>query len=202
MYWRYERLIRVSEARIGGMVGASGCIYAVRRAEMTDLPSDIVLDDMFVPLKIALATRKRIVLAEAAQAYDSACDDSREFSRKVRTLAGNYQLIAKLPGLLVPGVNPVWFHMVSHKILRLVCPWALLLLFCVCGGLALRTGASHTETSLWRALFSTQCIFYVLALLGARAGTPGSLARTFTVLNVAAVVGLFRFVRGSQTVTW
>jgi hypothetical protein len=203
MYWRYERLIRASEARLGSMVGVSGCIYAMRRAEMPDLPNDILLDDMFVPLRVALKTRKRIVLAEAAEAHDSACDDGREFSRKVRTLAGNYQLIAKMPGLLVPGVNPVWFQMVSHKILRLVCPWALLLLFCVSGALTVRVDLlSLPEISLWRALFSAQCTFYVLALLGRRAGAPGTLARTFAVLNVAAVVGLFRFVRGSQPVTW
>jgi biofilm PGA synthesis N-glycosyltransferase PgaC len=202
-YWRYERLIRASEARLGSMVGVSGCIYAMRRADMPELPSDILLDDMFVPLIVALKTRKRIMLAEAAEAHDSACDDSREFSRKVRTLAGNYQLIVKMPGLLVPGVNPVWFQMVSHKVLRLVCPWALLLLFCVSGALAVGDdGLSLTEISLWRAVLSAQCTFYFLALLGRRAGAPGTLARTFAVLNVAAVVGLVRFVRGSQPVTW
>jgi cellulose synthase/poly-beta-1,6-N-acetylglucosamine synthase-like glycosyltransferase len=201
-YWRYERLIRGSEARFGSMVGVSGSIYAIRRADMPDLPCDILLDDMFVPLKVALATGKRIVLAESAEAYDSACDDEREFARKVRTLAGNYQLIAKMPSLLVPGKNPIWFQMVSHKILRLACPWALLALFCLSGGLVSHPDTSLVGSSGWRTLFLAQCAFYFVALLGASAGRLGALARTFVVLNAAAVVGLFRFVRRTQPVTW
>ncbi|WP_419604424.1 hypothetical protein [Thiolapillus sp.] len=45
-------------------------------------------------------------------------------AEKVRTLAGNYQLLARLPALLVPFHNTSWFEFMSHKILRLVCPWA------------------------------------------------------------------------------
>jgi biofilm PGA synthesis N-glycosyltransferase PgaC len=202
MYWRYERLIRGSEGRIGAMVGVSGCVYAVRRADMSELPSDILLDDMFVPLRLALTTRKRTVLAESAEAHDTACDDEREFSRKVRTLAGNYQLIAKMPQLLVPGVNPVWVSMISHKLLRLACPWALIVVFLVPLGLMTQHGSAPSGFWAWRALFFAQCFFYGLALLGPNAKRPGSLARTFVVLNAAAIVGLFRFVRGSQAVTW
>jgi cellulose synthase/poly-beta-1,6-N-acetylglucosamine synthase-like glycosyltransferase len=203
LYWRYERLIRASEGRIGAMVGVSGCVYAVRRADMSELPHDILLDDMFVPLRMALTTRKRIVLAESAEAHDTAYDDDREFSRKVRTLAGNYQLIAKMPQLLIPGMNPVWFQMVSHKLLRLACPWALAFVFLT--SLWLMTQHNPPTPSgfwTWRALFFAQCLFYGLALFGSNAKRPGNLARTFVVLNAAAVVGLFRFVRGSQAITW
>jgi cellulose synthase/poly-beta-1,6-N-acetylglucosamine synthase-like glycosyltransferase len=201
MYWRYEKLIRGSEARIGSMAGVSGSIYAIRRADMPNLPGDVLLDDMFVPLRVALNTGKRIVLAESAEAHEFACTDEHEFPRKVRTLAGNYQLVAKMPWLLVPGVNPVWFQIVSHKFLRLVCPWALLILFCASGRLAFR-GSLPAEGPGWLALFFAQCAFYLFALLGPRVGRLGALARTFVVLNAAAVVGLVRFVRGSQAVTW
>ena len=47
-----------------------------------------------------------------------------------------------------------------------------------------------------------QCLFYGLALVGARGGRIGGLARTFVLLNAAAVWGLWRFARGSQRVTW
>lgn len=202
MYWRYERLIRGSESRLGSMVGVSGSIYAMRRADMPPLPRDLLLDDMFVPMRVALATKKRIVLAESAEAFDVACDDEQEFVRKVRTLAGNYQLLAKMPRLLVPGLNPMWFHMTSHKFMRLVCPWALLILFCASGTLAYYSDLNMFVLSFWRTLFSAQAAFYLLAALGSRAGAPGAVARTFLVLNAAVVVGLWRFLRGSQAVTW
>ena len=106
-----------------------------------------------------------------------------------------------MPWLLVPGKNPVWFQMVSHKLLRLVCPWALLSLFGSSFSLAFASELSGFELAFWRTLALGQLVFYVLAAFGARAGRVASLARTFVVLNVAALVGLWRFLRGSQAVT-
>jgi poly-beta-1,6-N-acetyl-D-glucosamine synthase len=200
-YWRYELFIRGSEARLGGMVGVSGSLYAVRRRDLGELPLDLLLDDMWVPLSVARLD-KRIVLAERALAFDQATDDEREFSRKVRTLAGNYQLIAKLPWLLVPGLNPVWFQLVSHKLCRLGCPFALAVLFATTTALAFDATLSPAELFVWRGLWLAQAFCYVVALLGSHAGRIGSLARTFVVLNAAALVGLWRFVRGTQAVTW
>jgi poly-beta-1,6-N-acetyl-D-glucosamine synthase len=200
-YWRYERFIRSSEARIGAMVGVSGSLYVVRRADLGELPEDVLLDDMFVPLRLALG-KKRIVLCEEAEAYDSACDDEREFSRKVRTLAGNYQLIRLLPSLLVPGKSPVWFQLVSHKLLRLVCPWALATVLFTSLVLAFDPTQNPVELVLYRTLALGQLAFYALAALGSRAGRLGTLARTFVVLNAAALVGLWRYARGTQAVTW
>ena len=200
-YWLYEKFIRGSEARLGGMVGVSGSLYAIRRSDLQALPSDVLLDDMFVPLLTAGA-RKRIVLSHEAEAYDEAYEDEQEFARKVRTLAGNYQLIAKLPWLLIPFRNPLWFQFVSHKLLRLVCPFALFGLLMSSLTLALSPASLGTERWLWQALAAAQLSFYALALLGRRAGSIGGLARTFVVLNAAAVVGLWRFLRKSQHIAW
>ncbi len=200
-YWHYEKFIRTSEARLGNMVGVSGSLYALRRADFQELPPDVLLDDMFVPLGL-VGRRKRVVMCVDAEAYDEACVDEREFARKVRTLAGNYQLFAKLPWLLLPGKNPLWFQLVSHKLLRLVCPWALLGLLSASLLLAFEPGLPSWESSAWRGLLAGQALFYALAACGPRAGRVGSLARTFVVLNVAAVVGFWRFLRGSQAVTW
>jgi len=190
-YWRYERFIRGSEARLGRMVGVSGALYAVRRGDFPRLPPNVILDDMYVPLHVA-SKGKSVVLADLARAYDHAQDDEREFTRKVRTLAGNFQLLRLMPELLSPR-SPTWLPLVSHKLLRLLCPWALLLLLGVSVAL---------PVPLWRVLLGAQLAFYLLALLGPRAGRLGALARTFVVLNAAAMVGLWRYARGRQLVTW
>jgi poly-beta-1,6-N-acetyl-D-glucosamine synthase len=200
-YWRYEKLIRRAEGRLGTMVGVSGSIYAVRQKDLPQLPHDVILDDMYVPLSIALGG-KSVVFCEAAEAYDEAFDDDREFGRKVRTLAGNYQLIAKLPKLLVPGFHASWFELVSHKLSRLVCPWALGMLLIASAALSFDAQLAPPEIAFWRALFAGQMLFYALAAVGARGGRAASVARTFVVLNAAAVVGLWRFVRNRQTVIW
>jgi biofilm PGA synthesis N-glycosyltransferase PgaC len=198
-YWRYERWIRQAEARFRGMVGVSGALYAVRKADLPELPEDCILDDMFVPMSLVLAGR-RLVFCAGALAHDQAFDDDREFGRKVRTLAGNFQLIAAMPELLVPGKNPLWLEFVSHKVLRLACPAAM-------AGLA---GATAVGSLLapgpfrlpFLALGAGQLAFYGAALAGPRAGKLGKLARTFVVLNAAAVVGAWSWARGRQKITW
>ncbi len=203
VYWRYENWIRRSEGRFRSMVGVTGPIYAIRAADMTDLPADLILDDMWVPMRLRLGGR-RTVMCEDAVAYDQSFADEREFGRKARTLAGNYQLFARLPRLLVPFFNPSWFETFSHKLLRLVCPWALLCLAATTTAIAVAPPAGVGEATVLaaRVLVAGQAGFYLAALVGGRVGPIGRLARTFVVLNAAAVVGLGRFVAGRQKVTW
>ena len=143
---------------------------------------------------------RRILFCEEALAFDRAFDDEREFARKVRTLAGNYQLFALMPALLVPFVNPSWFETWSHKIMRLICPWALALLLVACILGVWRDGTRAVP--LLATLLGGQVLFYAGALAGSRGGRMGTVARTFVVLNSAAVVGLWRFLGGGQKVTW
>ena len=110
--------------------------------------------------------------------------------------------LALLPALLVPGKSPVWFQLVSHKLLRLVCPFALTVVFVTSLALAFAPSQTPFELVFYRTLALGQLAFYGLAALGSRAGRLGTLARTFVVLNAAALVGLVRYLRGKQAVTW
>jgi cellulose synthase/poly-beta-1,6-N-acetylglucosamine synthase-like glycosyltransferase len=197
-YWRYEKWIRQNEARLGGLLGVTGAIYAVRRADVGELPPDTILDDMWIPMRLRLR-RRQVLFCERAVAYDEEFDDEREFARKVRTLAGNYQLLARMPALLLPFVNPSWLELVSHKVLRLVCPFALIALFPATLALALEPGPWQPAM---RLLGAAQILFYLAAVVGARAGRLAALCRTFVVLNAAAVVGLWRFMTAQQRITW
>lgn len=203
VYWRYENWIRRSEGSFRSMVGVTGPIYAIRRADMTDLPSGIILDDMWVPMRLRLAGR-RIVMEAAAEAYDDAFGDKRELGRKVRTLAGNYQLFSLLPKLLIPFANPSWFETFSHKLLRLLSPWMLVALLVTSIAAVAQPAAIPSRTVLWllRGMIAGQLLFYAAAMVGPRGGRLTGVARTFVVLNYAAVAGLWRYLRGKQKVTW
>jgi biofilm PGA synthesis N-glycosyltransferase PgaC len=204
VYWKYENWIRKSEARFRSMLGVTGPIYVIRKSDLPEVPTDVILDDMWIPMQLRLQRRRLLFCAEAV-ALDEAFGDEREFGRKVRTLAGNYQLFARMPALLVPFVNPSWFELLSHKVLRLVCPW-LLIAFFVASAWAARplTIAAFTLDWVWlmRAFALGQLFMGLLALAGPRAGRAGVVYRTFLVLNFAALVGLWRFLRGSQKITW
>jgi hypothetical protein len=203
VYWRYENWIRKNEASFRSMVGVTGPIYAIRREDLPDLPGDIILDDLWTPMQLRVRGKK-VLFAPDAIARDQAFGDEREFGRKARTLAGNYQLFARMPGLLLPFANPSWFETFSHKLLRLACPWLLaaLAVSTIWYALVPPAGAGAGTLAFMRVLAAGQVLFHMGALAGARGGRLAGVARTFVVLNAAAVVGLWRYVRGAQRVTW
>ena len=130
LYWKYEKQIRRLESAIDSTLGATGAIYAMRRSLFQPLPADTVLDDVLTPMRVVLAGF-RVVFNERARAFDrAAVDGDAEARRKVRTLAGNYQILALEPRLLLPWRNRVWLQYLSHKIGRLVVPYAMLTMFC------------------------------------------------------------------------
>lgn len=127
-YWRYETWIRTNESRSGSLIGVSGALYAMRRELFLPLPQGTILDDVLVPMNV-IRQGRRVVLDRDARALDEASSDpQRERVRKLRTLAGNYQLIAMQPWLLNPVRNRAWFRYISHKALRLLAPWLLVAL--------------------------------------------------------------------------
>jgi poly-beta-1,6-N-acetyl-D-glucosamine synthase len=199
LYWAYENWIRRQEGRYRSVVGVTGPLSALRKAYFHPLPVDIILDDVWLPMML-MKRAKRTVYVEAAVAYDEAFSDDREFGRKTRTIAGNYQLIARLPWVLVPWVNPLWMQFMLHKVFRLLCPWALILLL-IASVVAFASSASDAMRFGWGAVVVAQLVFYGTAFGPARWRLTRG-ARTFVTLNWAAIVGLARYLRGTQTVRW
>src|SRR5260370_1196685 len=108
------------------MFGATGPFYAIRRELAVPIPPDVLLDDVYLPLA-PFFRGYRLVVEESARAFDYPTTLETEFRRKVRTLAGVYQLIRIYPRLLLPG-NRMWFHFMSYKVGRLLLPHALILI--------------------------------------------------------------------------
>lgn len=194
LYWRYEKWMRKSESRIWSTLGATGAIYALRRSLWRPLPESTLLDDVLAPMRAVLAGY-RVVFDDRARAFDRASSDAvTETRRKKRTLAGNYQILAHEPRLLLPVVNPVWWQYVSHKVGRLVVPWALMLLF-VSSVVLAGSGA------VYAVALALQVVFYALAAAGAALEARQRASRvafTFVVLNFSAIAGLMALRRGRE----
>ncbi|MBS0218595.1 MAG: glycosyltransferase family 2 protein [Proteobacteria bacterium] len=187
LYMRIERQLRHDESTLGWLHGVSGAIHALRTSLFVAMPAGTILDDMWLPLHVVFAG-KRVAMTDRAIAWDSAsAHHGEEFARKVRTLAGNWQLIARLPRLLLPWRNPVWFAWCSHKLSRLLAPWAMLGALLAC---------ALSPDPIYRALFLVQCVGYGFALLAiilpgiARRLPLASTAATFLMLNTAALLSL------------
>lgn len=128
-YWRYERWLRYWESVVHSSVGVTGAVYAMRRELWRPLPPGLLLDDLYTPMRLVLSGY-RVGWSREARARDARQMSVREErKRKARTLTGVLQLCAWLPDVLVPWRNPIWLQFVSHKLLRLVTPFALAALF-------------------------------------------------------------------------
>lgn len=190
MYWRYENWIRTCESIYQSPVGVYGGFYAIRRELAVMLPPGIILDDMYQPLSM-IRKGYRSVLDPQAIVYDTWPKRiGVEFQRKVRTLAGNFQLFRVAPWTLTPR-NPVLFQLLSHKVMRLVVPYLLVAL--------LVTSLAFSASSLVFAAFSAlQVCFWLFAAASLRFKIPvlhriAAPAGALLVLKAAAVVGLYRF---------
>lgn len=197
LYWRYEKLLRRLESRIHSTVGVTGAIAAVRRPLFRPIPPGTLLDDVYWPLQV-VRQEYRVIHDGRARAFDRLPEHpGDEFRRKLRTLTGNFQLLRRLPAVLVPWHNPVWWQFLSHKVFRLLAPWALLTLL----GLSL-----HLPGTTYELLFWAQLGFYSLALLGmTRVGAavrPAGAAGSFVMLNAAAWLAFWHWLLGRSTVLW
>jgi len=202
LYWKYEKAIRRAEGRLDSTVGATGALYAFRKSLFQPIDPRTILDDVAIPMNV---TREgyRVTFEPRAAAFDEPAEDAaREYRRKVRTLAGNYQLVALYPWLLDPRRNRLFWQFVSHKLSRLAVPWCLVVLFAASAWLGVQASPAYMS------VFVAQALFYAMAVSGWRLEKLGRRPRLLSVpcalmlLNVAAAAALFGFLRGTHKAAW
>ena len=125
-YRKFETRMRDSIGELDSMFGAQGAFYSMRRELTVDIPHQILLDDMYQPLS-AFVRGYRLIMEMEAVSYDEPVGLDSEFWRKVRTLAGNYQILAAYPEMWTPGKR-LWWHFLSYKVARLLLPFLLIVI--------------------------------------------------------------------------
>jgi cellulose synthase/poly-beta-1,6-N-acetylglucosamine synthase-like glycosyltransferase len=185
LYWGLETRLRDAEGRTGSIVGATGAIYAARRALFETMPPNLILDDVYLPLRIAMRGY-RVVMATEALAFDVPARDQRaEFTRKRRTMVGNIQLLSAIPGLLSPLRNPLFFRYVSHKLLRLATPFCFVALLAV---------SALLPEWPYRAFFAMELTAYALGFLAMRLSLSVlSIPAAFVLMHVAIFAAIRRW---------
>jgi cellulose synthase/poly-beta-1,6-N-acetylglucosamine synthase-like glycosyltransferase len=201
LYWKLENLLKTSEARLGGLLGANGAIYAIRRAWFQPIPSSTIIDDFVLPLRMRLQHGCAIRYDRDALAFEETSPDVwAEFRRRLRIGAGGFQSLAWLRGLLWPGRGWIAFTFFSHKVLRWLCPFFLLgTLF---SNLFLLGQVFYQVTFLGQLLFYLASLGFTLFPTAGKAFRPLRLLGMFTLMNGALMVGFFRWFRGTQKAAW
>lgn len=207
IYWKYEKFIRKSESRMGSMLGTTGALYAVRRDLYPQLPVDLILEEVYVPLKV-IEKGFRAVFDKRAKVYDKVFSQPKEeFLRKCRTLAGNFQLFFYAREVFNPFRGKIAWQFFSHKFLRLMVPFLLVAMLVSnavivskdCYAMLALTG------NFYAVFFMLQIMFYIFAVLGGMIKSDRrylNVPHMFCVMNAAAVVGLWQFLFKKQSSLW
>lgn len=199
-YWRYETALKKLESKLGYVAGANGAIYAIRRELFKSLPKRTINDDFMTSMRIVLDGYKCIYEEKAVAYEDVAPTVQSEFDRHVRDGAGHYIAVWYLRGLLNPFLGLKSFIYWSHRMLRWLAPFVLILFFGVNSVLA--------HNLFYGVFFLLHLAFYIMAIL-----TPLFFLERrlpflmyipfyFSNLNVALFLGFIKAITGLQKTTW
>ncbi len=199
-YMKYERYLQKKESNIHSMIGTDGGLFAVRRSLVLKIPENVILDDFFI-ISNVLNKKYRIVYQENAVAYEFVpASVMQEFRRKTRIAAGGFQVLKYLEYLKRPvKYKTTFFFFVSHKLLRWLTPFFMLL--------ALVENLFLIEILEYKVLFFIQLLFYLLAIAGysykrTRNYMIVYIPYYFVMMNLAFLFGFAKYLFGGQKVTW
>jgi cellulose synthase/poly-beta-1,6-N-acetylglucosamine synthase-like glycosyltransferase len=201
-YVGYEMGIRDLETNVGGIIGASGCFYAIR-PHLHKIPLPVSLSRDFAS---ALHTRENgyrpVSVPDAICFVPRTTSIESEYQRKVRTITRGMETLWHKRALMNPfRYGGFALMLVSHKVCRWVLPWLALAAWLATGVLAF----DH----VWAlALFVLGAVVLLLAAVGWRVAVAGrgrsplALVAFVVAGNVAAAHALLRVLHGDRSPTW
>ena len=199
-YVKYEMWLRRLESTTNSLVGLSGSFFAARRVVCKDWDSNVP-SDFNTALNSARQGYVAVSDPDVHGYYTDIKDTQREYQRKLRTVIRGITAIFVAPQVLNPFRFGLFSYQVwSHKILRWLVPWFLLLL------LSVNIAIYHIHW-VYRTSLVLQIIFYGLAAAGflvkpLRNMSAVKLSFFFVQANMAIVHATVVFLLGKRMTTW
>jgi cellulose synthase/poly-beta-1,6-N-acetylglucosamine synthase-like glycosyltransferase len=198
IYWKYESMLRLMEARLGATLTASGAIYALRRECYLPLDSDTLIEDFVIPMKARGAGYKVLYDPEVTATEFAASTVEGEFARRVRLAVGSFRALGTL---LCVRLDPMtYLAFISHKVLRWLVPFLLI-------GLGL-SNAWIGGHGFFGITLTAQICFYACAYLGFFAHNNPRPQRILLLgyylaaMNAAFLVGFVRVALRRDQAIW
>ncbi len=126
-YHGFEMKLRSWEGLIRTTLSGTGSLFAFRKFDYEPFPEGLFNEDYYLPARLAIRG-KRVVYTPEAQLSDHVSTQLPVvFRRRVRIAYGNWQQIRYLPELLNPSRGYLFWVFVSHKLLRMLMPFVMIL---------------------------------------------------------------------------
>ena len=200
-YWNYETFLKISESRACSLIGASGCLYAVRRSAYQPMYAE-ACSDFLICTVVYRQNLRSVYEPNAICTEETNRHIAKEMQMRVRVISQTFTELWRNREMLNPFRSGFYaIELVSHKLLRYAVPVYLILMLLASSVLAFYSNIFAVITAL-------QILFYLTALLGwllERNGkTMGILAIPlyFVLANVASLIGFYKFLRGERYARW
>jgi biofilm PGA synthesis N-glycosyltransferase PgaC len=185
----------VKESQLASTLGGHGHLHAIRKALYPFPRAGTINDDYVIPVSV-LAKGYRAVYEPAAIVYEEA-HEMTGFGRRVRIMAGNIQQLRYIRGLLHPLRPLALFFFLSHKLTRLLVPFAMLA--------ALIASLFLLDSPLYLAIFCGQLFFYLLAAAGSLWWLRPRVLMLpfyFCMINLATFFGFYHALTDRRSLAW
>jgi len=200
-YWSYETFLKRHESRVGSLIGASGCLYAVRRSAYVPLYHE-ACSDFIIATKMVEQGLRAVYEPNAVCFEQTNRRSDKELKMRVRIIAQTFTDLWRHRWLLNPVRSGFYgVQLLSHKVMRYLVPFFLMGLFA--------SSAFLVPGSLFfRLMFAAQIACYAcpaLAWMLDRVGIRSRLLafpQYFMLANLASLIGCYKFLRGQRYASW
>jgi cellulose synthase/poly-beta-1,6-N-acetylglucosamine synthase-like glycosyltransferase len=203
LYWSYDKWLKEIETMTGSIVSADGAIYAIRR-KLFQMPAITAVTDDFAISTAVVEQGYRLVFENEALAFEKPMAIAgQEFKRKVRIMNRGLRGVLLRKKLLNPFRYGFYsITLFSHKVLRRIVPFFLILLFIASFFLS-------GQNMFYLAAFISQVAFYAWVGISylVRKTSVGRwkifyIPFFYSLANAAAFVAIINLLSGKQVVLW
>ncbi len=199
-YWSYETFLKKHESRVCSLIGASGCLYAVRKSAYVPLYHE-ACSDFIIATKMVEQGLRAIYEPNAVCTELTNRRSDNELKMRVRIIAQTFTDLWRHAAMLNPFRSGFYaIQLFSHKVMRYLVPFFLMAIFIA--------SATLTGSMFYRLLFTAQLACYACAALAWLLDLVGIRSRLlafpqyFVLANVASLIAMYKFCRGERYASW
>lgn len=204
-YWGYETFLKMHESRVRSLIGASGCMYAVRRRAYIPLYPE-ACSDFIVATKMVEQGLRAVFEPGAVCSEETNRRASKELKMRVRVITQTYTDLWRHRHMMNPlraGFFAV--ELISHKVMRYLVPVFLIALFVSSCALAFartpREGFYVIALCLQFAFYAVALLAMLLEVLGVKSSLL-AMPQYFVLANLASLIAAYKFARGERYAYW
>jgi cellulose synthase/poly-beta-1,6-N-acetylglucosamine synthase-like glycosyltransferase len=200
-YWSYETFLKKQESRACSLIGASGCLYAVRRSAYVPLYPE-ACSDFIIATKMVAQGLRAVYEPTAVCTEETNRRTDKEMKMRVRVIAQTFTDLWRHRAMMNPLRSGFYaVQLLSHKVMRYFVPFFLLANLAASAALAPRSLFFLAALTAQLGCYLSALVAWILERVGVH-NRLLALPQYFVLANIASLIALSQFLRGERYAHW